>query len=296
MPAPLAFPRLSSLTDASHGGDLEDSHPGRVPDLKGMADSTFPDPTGVTFKMPPTIDDSWKQAVLAESRSDPASPKPDGEKPAMGYPDGRSHPVEKQSRRESSTRGRSDSPVGRDQIHSLGQDATLDDRFEYILECAKQVGFDGFDSLVAHYYTADFSDCSILSNEQRLSRNRRLPGILAELREKSAGWTQWERQGYQDEILKSAETIFVTECKSFSQGRSFQQGVFEDNGGHHEGGTRPLSSPAGSSSGSSSAVTPAIQRTFQNEVNRIIRHWRATSPLLNQCFLSCPIYGRWSRP
>lgn len=269
LPGPFNSPPLGLLTGASHVTDTVDSHPRQAPALNAMSEPTFQDHTSGAFKMPPISKDSWKQSVLTGSLSDAVSPKPNSEKPRMDYLESLNSQSEKQSRQENSIRGRSNSPLGREKSCPLGKDPTLDDRFEYILECAKQVGFDDFDSLVANYYTAEFSDCSILSNEQRLSRNRRLPGILAKLREKSEGWTKWERQGYQDEILKSAETIFAAECKSFSEGRNFQDGLFKDDDGKSEGGTRPLSSPASSGSTLSSQAMQAIKRTFQNEVGRI---------------------------
>jgi hypothetical protein len=243
----------------------EDDHPRPVPDLKGMSQSQFQHPTNI----PPIGADSWKQAMLAEPPGGPLSPILDGEKPARAYPDSVNSKGEKLSSPERSSRSRSDSPWGVDKSDPLGKEATIDDRFEYILECAKQVGFDGFDSLVAKYYTADFSDDSILSQEQRLSRNRHLPGILAELRDKSKGWTQWERQGYQSEILKAAEAIFVAECKTFRHSQNFQDEPFEDESSKGEGGRRPSSSPGGSDRSSSSQATPAIKRTFQNEVRKI---------------------------
>lgn len=281
----------TGLAGASHVVGTEDSHPRRAPDLKGMSEPTSQDP----IRIPPIGDDSWKPVVLAEPRRGPSLPPPDGERPTRAYSDSTDSKAGKQSIRTSSSSGTSDSPWGMQESNPLGKDATLEDRFEYVLECAKQVGFDWFDSLVANYYTADFSDRSILSNEQRLSRNRRLPGILAELREKSKGWTQWERQGYEDEILKSAESILVAECNTFKHSRNFQDGSLEDDSGKNEGGTRSSSSGPGSGS-----ATPAIKRIFQNEVRRTDGHDRdpllSGSKLMNPISFSCPTYGRSSRP
>ena len=115
------------------------------------------------------------------------------------------------------------SPRTEDTHARPSKDAALHDRFRYVLDCAKNVGFDSFDALVSRYYTADFEDSSGLSNEQRLSRMRRLPGFLAAVHDSSTGWTQWEKKGYQDEILKSAESILSAECSKFSQ-----SGALED--------------------------------------------------------------------
>ena len=102
-------------------------------------------------------------------------------------------------------------------------DATIEKRFEYLLACARRVGFDGFDALASHYYTLDFDHSSELALEQRMSRHRHLPSILAELRQRSQKWTPWERRGYQEEILKSAEEIYAMECSDFKKCKQLVQ-------------------------------------------------------------------------
>lgn len=102
------------------------------------------------------------------------------------------------------------------------QDATLHDRLGCVLEYAKRAGFDSFDDLASRYYTADFEDSSGLSNEQRLSRMRRLPAFLVAIHDSSSNWAKFERQAYQDEILKSAESILSAECSMFSHSRALK--------------------------------------------------------------------------
>ncbi|KAM0804917.1 hypothetical protein BDR22DRAFT_473636 [Usnea florida] len=94
-------------------------------------------------------------------------------------------------------------------------DSTVEEKFEYLLARARTVGFNGFDALASQYYTLNFDHTSSLALEQRTSRNRHLPAILAELRQRSGNWMPWERHGYQAEILKSAEEICATECSEF---------------------------------------------------------------------------------
>jgi hypothetical protein len=89
-------------------------------------------------------------------------------------------------------------------------DASMEDRIGYVISCAKQVGFDSLDSLVSAYYTRPFAEVSSLSAEQRISRHRRLPQVLAQLRQQITTWTQWERTGFEDEILRTAEDICGT--------------------------------------------------------------------------------------
>ncbi|KAF2970438.1 hypothetical protein GQX73_g3100 [Xylaria multiplex] len=92
---------------------------------------------------------------------------------------------------------------------------TVEEQFEYVLGCAQRVGFDSFDTMALHYYTRNFHPASALALEQRLSRNRRLPELLAELRKQSTTWNPWQRRGYQDEILKAAEEICAIEYSGF---------------------------------------------------------------------------------
>ncbi|KAI0422644.1 hypothetical protein F5X98DRAFT_324843 [Xylaria grammica] len=93
--------------------------------------------------------------------------------------------------------------------------ATVEEQFEYVLSCAQRVGFDSFDTMALHYYTRNFHPASALALEQRLSRNRRLPELLAELRKQSVTWSTWQRRGYQDEMLKAAEEICTVEYNEF---------------------------------------------------------------------------------
>jgi hypothetical protein len=97
-------------------------------------------------------------------------------------------------------------------------DASMEDRIGYVISCAKQVGFDSLDSLVSAYYTRPFAEVSSLSGEQRISRHRRLPQVLAQLRQQITTWTQWERTGFEDEILRTAEDICAAECGRFVGG------------------------------------------------------------------------------
>lgn len=95
------------------------------------------------------------------------------------------------------------------------QSSSVEDRFEYVLECARRVGFDNFDTMAAQYYAGGFDPCSSLAMDQRVSRNRHLPALVSEIQENSADWSAWERRGYQDEVLKVAETICAAECREF---------------------------------------------------------------------------------
>ncbi|KAI0187042.1 hypothetical protein EV127DRAFT_437206 [Xylaria flabelliformis] len=104
--------------------------------------------------------------------------------------------------------------------------ASVEEQLEYVLNCAQRVGFDSFDTMALHYYTRNFNPTSTVALEQHLSRNQRLPELLAELRKQSANWSEWQRRGYQGEALKAAEEICAMEYGEFRK--------CEGNGSEHE--------------------------------------------------------------
>ncbi|KAF2158382.1 hypothetical protein M409DRAFT_33155, partial [Zasmidium cellare ATCC 36951] len=83
----------------------------------------------------------------------------------------------------------------------------LEDRISYVLQQAALVGFPSLDALAADYYTASFSETSPLFSDQILSRNRRLPKLIATIRQAAKDWSEWERRGYQQDTVKSAEEL-----------------------------------------------------------------------------------------
>ncbi|TGJ88323.1 hypothetical protein E0Z10_g446 [Xylaria hypoxylon] len=91
----------------------------------------------------------------------------------------------------------------------------VEEQFEDVLTCARRVGFDSFDTMALHYYTRNFHPASAVAQEQRLSRNRRLPELLAGLRKQSSTWSNWQRRGYQDEMLKAAGEVYRMEYTEF---------------------------------------------------------------------------------
>ncbi|KAL1848111.1 hypothetical protein Daus18300_013710 [Diaporthe australafricana] len=88
----------------------------------------------------------------------------------------------------------------------------MDGRFEGLLEYSRAMGFDSFDSLVTAYYSHNFDVSSPLATVQRLSRNRHLPKVLADVLDAAKGWSDWERHGLHAEIMKQAESILVSEA------------------------------------------------------------------------------------
>jgi len=90
---------------------------------------------------------------------------------------------------------------------------TMEGRIEYLIRCARRAGFQDLDSAITTFYTAKFDEDSECSIAQYLSRKRCLPNLLKELRSKTGSWKTREVQPYQDEILKSAESLLLGEMR-----------------------------------------------------------------------------------
>lgn len=92
-------------------------------------------------------------------------------------------------------------------------DVDIDERVSSILAYMKTMGFENFDQFASTYYCHHFRDTSLICNEQRLSRNRRLPTVLASVCDNATKWSSWERRGFQEEILKATEAMLLSECR-----------------------------------------------------------------------------------
>ncbi|KAM0515861.1 hypothetical protein ACHAPE_005940 [Trichoderma viride] len=88
----------------------------------------------------------------------------------------------------------------------------LDERMEGIMEKVRAAGFESFDALVSAYYCGSFREASPLANEQRLSRNRRLPKVINDVFHATTQWSPWERRGFHEEIFKTAESMLKSEA------------------------------------------------------------------------------------
>ena len=102
-------------------------------------------------------------------------------------------------------------PVAPPMASLPSQQTSLEERFERIMEQVEAAGFESFDALVATYYSAPFGEASPLANEQRLSRNRRLPKVVSDVFQATRQWSGWERTGFYEEILRSTETMLISE-------------------------------------------------------------------------------------
>ncbi|TID02369.1 hypothetical protein CH35J_003453 [Colletotrichum higginsianum] len=110
--------------------------------------------------------------------------------------------------------GRAPEEVGR--AHADTPDFhSSQDRVRHVIEQAAAVGFETLDEAIAAYYTETFEDVPSLYQEQRLSRNRRLPRLLSTLQSAAKGWSEWERRGFQEQIAMGAEELLVKELRTF---------------------------------------------------------------------------------
>jgi len=99
---------------------------------------------------------------------------------------------------------------------SIDTAAPVQDRVRYIMDQAATVGFNTIDDVLAAYYTEKFDETSLLCQDQRLNRNRRLPQLLSTLHNAAKRWSPWERRGFQEQITLGAEEILIAELNSFT--------------------------------------------------------------------------------
>lgn len=158
----------------------------------------------------------------------------------------------------------------------LTKHALLHELFEYISDPLESSAVPNFDSLVTEYYCETFPDSSPLANEQRLSRNRRLPKVVADLFSAAQTWTAWEAHGFHEEILKTAEAKLISESDNLdvsevaalldAQGQQQQQRQQDrvvDNGGG--------ASASGSDDGGVSLSEQMASQQTNLELKRLIR-------------------------
>ena len=90
----------------------------------------------------------------------------------------------------------------------------MQERIGYVMDCAREVGFEDFDMVAETYYNTRFSDISGPNGVQKISRSRHLPRVLASLRHAARNWTAWERRGFNQEMVVAAEGILLGEYDS----------------------------------------------------------------------------------
>lgn len=117
---------------------------------------------------------------------------------------------------------REGSPDRSESIHGSHGNLSLAEKIQTVLSAAHDAGFDGLESFVSLYYTSDLTSFPNLANARRLSRNRGLPGILVDVRQNIPLWTEWEKQRYKEEVLRSAEAVLKTECTELSSSGRFR--------------------------------------------------------------------------
>lgn len=111
--------------------------------------------------------------------------------------------------------------------------ATLEDRFESILDTCKAAGYHSIDSMVKEYYTASFPPNSYLAAMQSRSRSQDLLELLDNLYAASSAWN-YERQSpwafdesekFREKILKLATNILIDEVSQMEAPQDQATGV-----------------------------------------------------------------------
>lgn len=205
-----------SALHTNHGGPMVGP-----PDF--VSDFSFQDPEPIPMSMPM---DAWKTAAISQ----PASMTP-----VMGFqatPESlalsdRPSSMEQGSHSPPREMGhyKHDSICSQDPLFKPSELPNMEERLRFVTDQAKAMGFPSFDDAVMAYYNHSFPESSPLYNEQRLSRNRRLPRVLATVRESAQEWSEWERRGFQEEIVRSAEENLVREFHAFKTGDRFMDCV-----------------------------------------------------------------------
>ncbi|KAF2158381.1 hypothetical protein M409DRAFT_61705 [Zasmidium cellare ATCC 36951] len=126
---------------------------------------------------------------------------------------------------------------------STATHASQQERMKYIAECAKSAGFQDFDEAIEAYYNSRFNELSDLCAMQKLSRNRHLPEVLAEIRRAAQRWTKWERHGFEQEMVRCAEEILKGECDAFHTLNSEDDGETTQDAGKRAGVVSHAPSP-----------------------------------------------------
>ncbi|KXS95025.1 hypothetical protein AC578_135 [Pseudocercospora eumusae] len=108
-------------------------------------------------------------------------------------------------------------------LHPGSRAISVEDRVSQIVAQVRAAGYCDLDSAWHEYYTAALPTGSALSIEQRLSRNRRLPGVIASLSRSAQSWSAWERTGLEEQLVHSAEAVLINECRSFRHSVNYRR-------------------------------------------------------------------------
>jgi hypothetical protein len=110
----------------------------------------------------------------------------------------------------------------------LDTSASVKDRLSHVLKAVDAAGFDSLDSAIIAYYKKSLDEDEGLRREQRLNRIRRLPALLKELHLAAQGWSQWQRRGFEEQIIRSTEDILLTELENHLSSRRDQSRLRDD--------------------------------------------------------------------
>ena len=210
------FANHSMLTSSAPSGDIDGgcpSHGAEVMDQAAFLNFSPAEPS-CAWNTPHGSRGSQGPPAAVASCSAAGVPTGFGLEDAFCPPLGLHDPSPNKEAQQSLTDYAADVPQ-EDVRRNVDATAPIQDRVRYIRDQAAAVGFDTLDEVIAAYYTEMFEDTSTLCQDQRLSRNRRLPWLLSTLHNATKNWSEWERRGFQEQITLCAEGILVKEMNSF---------------------------------------------------------------------------------
>lgn len=103
--------------------------------------------------------------------------------------------------------------------------------FERILDVIDEAGFDSVDAMASKYYGTRFKEGTMPHLAQSRSKSRHLRRFLSSLQTSSKGWSSQDAQGYHEEIMRSAESIYVDELLRLKQSETCDLHTQVANGG-----------------------------------------------------------------
>lgn len=130
--------------------------------------------------------------------------------------------------------GERDDSMRRSSVDSIATTpASLEDRFEMILETCRAAGYHSIDSMATEYYTASFPRNSYLAATQSRSRSQDLPDLLDNLYAASTAWGQerqnsWafgESERFREKILRLATSILIDKAGQMDRSQYQAAGV-----------------------------------------------------------------------
>lgn len=110
------------------------------------------------------------------------------------------------------------------EIAELDHSVSIGERLAHVLKAVSTAGFNSLDDAVVAYYTESCEDHEWLQQTRRLNRIRQLPTLVEKMHHEAQTWDEWQRRGFEEQIIRSTEDILIAElfamqhsCQSSSE-------------------------------------------------------------------------------